>query len=139
MIEHLDIYPTLIEMCGLVSAPTNLHGESLVRLLEDPVAMWSKPAITQVERTVEGHPSLMGYSVRTERYRYTSWQDGTAGEELYDYQDDPRELKNLASDPTHRRLKFALQVQLNSITTARGKRRSTATLGRSIDLVENAC
>ena len=138
-IEHLDIYPTLIDMCGLAGSPTNLHGESLVRLLEDPTAMWSKPAVTQVERTVQGHPSLMGYSVRTERYRYTSWQDGAAGEELYDYQNDPHELKNLASDPTHHRIKFALQVQLNSITRARGKPRSTATLSRSVNVEETAC
>ena len=87
--------------------------------------MWSKPAVTQVERhATTSYPRLSGYSVRNERYRYTSWQNGNAGEELYDYQNDPHELKNLASDPKMHRIKFTLQTQLNSITLARGKRNS---------------
>jgi iduronate 2-sulfatase len=120
-IEHLDLYPTLAELCGLEGAPHTLHGESLASLLRDPMAEWSKPAVTQVTRGNDNHPSVFGYSVRTERYRYTSWQDGFAGEELYDYQSDPFESKNLAADPEMREIKFALQTQLNAITAARGK------------------
>ena len=121
-IEHLDIYPTLADLCDLEGTPGNLHGESLGRLLQDPGADWNKPAVTQVARSSGEHPEIIGYSVRDERCRYTSWQDGYAGEELYDYQVDPRELKNLASDPKMHRIKFAMQAQLNEITRARGKR-----------------
>jgi iduronate 2-sulfatase len=119
--EHLDIYPTLVELCGLQGAPRALHGESLVSLLQDPTAAWSKPAVTQVTRGNDNHPSVIGYSVRTERYRYTSWQDGFAGEELYDYQSDPDESRNLAADPAMHEIKFVLQTQLKAITAARGK------------------
>jgi len=41
----------------------------------------------------------MGYSVRTDQVRYTQWDGGKAGEELYDHSADPREMKNLAKDP----------------------------------------
>ena len=85
------------------------------------MAAWSKPAVTQVIRGDDDHPSLIGYSVRTERYRYTSWQDGYAGEELYDYRSDPYESRNLAADPDMREIKIVLQTQLNAITAARGK------------------
>ncbi|HUX10069.1 MAG TPA: sulfatase, partial [Terriglobia bacterium] len=120
-VEHLDIYPTVAGLCGLKHTPENLHGQSLVRILKNPDEVWSKPAVTQVARGSEGKPHLMGYSIRTERYRYTSWQDGYAGEELYDYQHDPRELNNLADDPKMHRTKFILQKALNTITASRGK------------------
>ena len=40
-----------------------------------------------------------GRSIRTERWRYTEWNGGKDGVELYDHQNDPVEMKNLASDP----------------------------------------
>ena len=43
----------------------------------------------------------MGRSVRTQRYRYTEWDDGKKGAQLFDYEVDPHELKNLADDPKH--------------------------------------
>jgi len=121
-IEHLDIYPTLAELCELDRTPDNLHGESLVPLLKNPGAAWDKPAVTQIARPSGEHPELTGYSVRTERYRYTSWQDGYAGEELYDYQLDPNEMKNLVTDPNMYRTKITLQAQLHAIAASRGKR-----------------
>ncbi len=62
----------------------------------------------------------MGYSIRTERYRYTSWKEGTEGEELYDYQVDPRELHNLAGDSRAAALKAGLRAQLEEICRKRG-------------------
>ncbi len=55
----------------------------------------------------------MGYSVRTERYRYTEWgPDGRDGKQLYDYESDPGELHNLADDPQHAELAKQLKAQL---------------------------
>jgi iduronate 2-sulfatase len=100
-VELLDIYPTLGELAGL-SLPPGLQGQSLKPLLKDPKARWDRPAFTQVLR---GGPdgSVMGYSVRTEQWRYTEWDDGKRGVQLYDEANDPAELRNLASDPKRAR------------------------------------
>ena len=95
VVETIDIYPTLCDLAG-VAAPDNLAGVSLRPLLENPMAPWSRPAFTQVRR--QGFP---GRSVRTERWRYTEWDHGRKGVELYDHEADPREFKNLARDPKY--------------------------------------
>ena len=95
-VELVDIYPTLADLCGL-TPPSNLEGKSLRPLLENPKAAWAQPAITQVFRDRHGKHT-MGYSVRTERWRYTEWDNGVAGAELYDQDADPHEYRNLAKD-----------------------------------------
>jgi iduronate 2-sulfatase len=95
-VEFVDVYPTLADLCGL-RAPKNLEGKSLRPLLKNPEANWDKPAITQVFHG-EGGLRVMGYSVRTERWRYTEWSGGKEGAELYDHQKDPNEWKNLIKD-----------------------------------------
>jgi uncharacterized sulfatase len=106
-VELVDLHPTLTDLCGIAS-PEKLDGKSLRPLLENPSAEWTKPAYTQVSRgtpTVtgdtikKGQPVTMGRTVRTERWRYTEWNDGEAGRQLYDHKTDPQELKNLAEDP----------------------------------------
>jgi iduronate 2-sulfatase len=101
-VELLDIYPTLAELCGL-KAPANLQGKSLVPLLKKPEATWNRPAFTQVRRLLNrqtpNEKVIMGRSVRTERWRYTEWNDGKDGLELYDYKTDPDEFINLAKNP----------------------------------------
>ena len=94
-VEFVDLYPTLAELTGL-TPPKNLAGASLKPLLENPAGAWSKPAFTQVWRG-----TFPGHSVRTERWRYTEWDDGKQGAELYDHEADPREFTNLATDPKH--------------------------------------
>lgn len=96
-VELLDIYPTLAELCN-VSAPQKLQGKSLIPLLQNPNAAWDKPAYTQVKRN-----ELFGRSVRTERFRYTEWDEGRAGIELYDHRNDPDEFNNLAKESSHSR------------------------------------
>jgi uncharacterized sulfatase len=98
-VELLDIYPTLAELCGL-TAPKTVEGRSLRSLLKNPNASWDHPAVTQVLHAESGKP-LMGYSVRTERWRYSEWDGGKAGVELYDHDADPHEYQNLAKDPKY--------------------------------------
>lgn len=95
-VELMDLYPTLTEACGL-SAPTALQGKSLRPLLVDPQSAWDRPAYTQVTRNVgagEKKREVMGRSVRTERWRYTEWDDGKQGAELYDHDADPHEYNS---------------------------------------------
>ncbi len=93
--ELLDLYPTIADYAGL-TLPKDLQGRSLRPLLENPDAEWNHPAFTQVQRG--GFP---GHSVRTERWRYTEWDFGKKGVELYDHLADPQEQHNLAADPQH--------------------------------------
>jgi uncharacterized sulfatase len=95
--ELLDLYPTLADLCGL-PVPEGLHGRSLRSLLDDPAAPGKPAAYTQVVRGGKGD-SFMGRSVRTERWRYTEWDGGRRGVELYDHDADPHEFRNLADDP----------------------------------------
>ncbi len=101
-VEFVDLYPTLADLAGL-TPPKDLAGVSLRPLLEDPQRAWDRPAFTQVQRGFNqvqrgGFP---GYSVRTERWRYTEWDDGQQGAQLYDHEADPHEVHNLAGDPKY--------------------------------------
>jgi choline-sulfatase len=89
----LDLYPTLVEMCGL-PPHSGLDGESLVPLLRDPKAR-RKPTVSTYE------PG--NHAVIDERWRYIRYHDG--GEELYDRIEDPNEWRNLAGDPKHNPVK----------------------------------
>ena len=85
--EMIDFYPTLADLCGL-SIPEHASGVSLVPVLRDPSARPRTAALTQY---------LSGYSIRTERYRYTEWgENASMGAELYDRLSDPAEMVNLA-------------------------------------------
>jgi uncharacterized sulfatase len=95
LVELIDVYPTLADLAG-ITPPARLPGASLRPLLTKPDAEWNRPAFTQVERG--GFP---GRSVRTPRWRYTEWDEGKEGVELYDHQTDPGEMTNLASEAKH--------------------------------------
>jgi len=104
--EMVDFYPTLAELCGL-KAPPYLSGVSLVPVLKDPAGAGPREgAFTQY---------ASGYSLRTDRYRYTEWgEDGSEGAELYDHQSDPQEMKNLADRPEQEALVRQLSARLRT-------------------------
>jgi iduronate 2-sulfatase len=89
-VELLDLYPTLSDLTKL-DPHQKLQGKSLVPLLNKPDAAWDHPAYTQVKRG-----EIFGRSVRTERWRYTEWDGGKAGIELYDEAKDSDEFYNLS-------------------------------------------
>lgn len=95
LVELVDLYPTLTELCGL-SPPADLEGSSFVPLLDDPTRPWKRAAFTVVAR-VHGGAAQLAYSVRTERWHYNLWPDGST--ELYDPTHDPGERHNVAADP----------------------------------------
>lgn len=94
LVETVDLYPTLAELCGL-DAPGDLAGTSLVRMIHDPNHPGKSCAYSF-------HPrgSLMGRTLRTDRYRIVHWTDKqgkTVQVELYDHQVDPDENENIAA------------------------------------------
>lgn len=115
-VEFVDIYPTLADVCGL-AVPEGLDGRSLRRYLEDPAAPMQKPAISQYPRSSPEHGgSLMGYSVRDERWRATFWRKRNGTNigyiELYDEVNDPAETVNLADRSEHKDLLDSLRRHL---------------------------
>jgi choline-sulfatase len=104
--EMVDIYPTIAELCGLPK-PDHLKGQSLAPVLNKVGREVKEVALTEAwSRGQRMHPELkgkriLGYSVRSSRYRYTEWGDGEYGVELYDYETDPEEYTNVAEDSKH--------------------------------------
>jgi len=94
LVELVDVYPTLLELCGL-PAVAGVDGRSLGPLLADPGAAVREAAFSSVGRAA----GQIGRSLRTARWRYTEWPDGS--EELYDHEADPREFTNLAGRADH--------------------------------------
>jgi iduronate 2-sulfatase len=97
LVESVDIYPTLCELAGL-SVPEGLEGASLVAALRQPASA-ANDAVVHVYPRAE----RIGRAVRTDRYRLVEWKKPGAPAdsaifELYDYERDPGETKNLATD-----------------------------------------
>ena len=103
LVEFVDIYPTLCELAGL-ELPDHLQGASFAPLIEDPDRPWKEGAIT-VWPLNRNNPErmTMGYSVQTDRYRYTEWIKPGNGElmarDLFDHDVDPDENVNISKLP----------------------------------------
>ncbi|WP_198141309.1 sulfatase [Verrucomicrobium spinosum] len=116
LVEFVDIYPSLAELCGL-PLPAHLEGTSFVPVLNEPSRAWKSAAFSQYPRGAkEAGVAVMGYSMRTEKYRLTRWVDRTDASkvvalELYDHQTDPQENINLAADPAKADLVKQLSAQ----------------------------
>jgi iduronate 2-sulfatase len=124
-VGQIDLFPTLAELCG-VTPPANVQGQSLAPMLKDPSVAGRGCAITQVVRgggfrrfgasvaVGDDGKRFFGYSLRTPRWRYTEWDEGRQGRELYDHDADPREITNLANDAAHAKTVEELSQQLRA-------------------------
>lgn len=112
LVEFVDIYPTLSELAGL-PLPAHLEGLSFKPVLAEPQRPWKSAAFSQYPRQ-----GMMGYSMRTDRYRYTEWQNRNSREiqarELYDHRTDPQENINLAHQPDYGATLAELSQQLKA-------------------------
>jgi arylsulfatase A-like enzyme len=106
-VSHVDLFPTLAQLAG-IPAPSSLQGQDLTPMLKEPGTLGRGWALSQVVRggNIKRHGAspaagdkgrrFFGYSLRTPRWRYTEWDEGREGRELYDHENDPKELTNLA-------------------------------------------
>lgn len=134
LVNMIDFYPTLIELCGLPEKPI-LDGRSFAPLLKNPNAKWDHPTVT-----IHGEGNA---SVRDDRWRTIRYADGTR--ELYDLRSDPQEWDNLASNPTAegqtamRRLGNVMpKTFAKAIARSKGKHKKTNVLDRTIKRTRDA-
>lgn len=100
-IELVDIFPTLCDWAN-IPVPESIAGRSFA-----PFFRGKDSDIRQGALTVFKKKGSIGYSYRTKRYRYTEWVNKfgkPAAYDLFDYQEDPLETKNLAAYPKHTKL-----------------------------------
>lgn len=117
LVEFVDVFPTLCELAGLPS-PAQLEGTSARPLLDDPNRPWKAAAFSQYPRAPQSGPRLMGYAMKTDRYRYIQWRNRETGEavahELYDHERDPAENLNVADQPESKELMSQFADQLKA-------------------------
>jgi len=110
--EFVDIFPTLTELCGLPQSD-GMEGTSLVPLFADTKKAWKKAAFSQYPR---GKNKIMGYSMRTDQYRYNEWIDVKTNEivakELYDLKNDPLCKECIVDEPQYKDLIAGLHEML---------------------------
>jgi len=122
LVELVDVFPTLTELCGL-QTPVDLDGKSFAPLLSTPDRAWKQAVFTVVSRGMGEGPAKkldaakLGRTVLTAEWRYTEWHDGSA--ELYHHPDDPFEYANLAKDPSHAKKVAKMQALLRDSSKAR--------------------
>ncbi len=117
--EMVDIYPTLVALAGLPAPASPLEGRDLRAVIEGRApprdsALSQSSSAAHLTRPERSGLEVMGYSIRTDRYRYTEWNGGAEGVELYDYIADPHEYRNLAGQPGHSDLLESLGAALRA-------------------------
>ena len=122
IVELLDLYPTLVELCHLPTPhkSAKLDGVSIIPIIKDPKATVKSEAISQIERPLgkEENQIVMGSTIREENFRYVVWvrkSDNTiVAEELYDLSKDLFSINNLIKDPKYKAIKTKLRKDLNA-------------------------
>ena len=130
--EFVDVFPTLCDLAG-VSIPTQLDGKSLVPVMKMPKIKVKEFAVSQYPRSGSSNEDVrlgyaegkcMGYSIRTERYRFTIWMKDNfrtnrgfdknlvIATELYDYQKDPNETINVVDDKNYKIISKDLNTKM---------------------------
>lgn len=118
IVQSVDIYSTLAELCGLPLPPEN-EGRSLAPLLRNPGALWERPAYSVWS---EDGRTLHGVMVRADKWRYAEFgADGVNGAMLFDIQADPYEMKNLAEDPKHAAVRAHLSPLVRAYAAGLGR------------------
>ena len=103
VVNLLDMYPTLIELCGLPANPEN-DGRSFAPVLKDPTLAWNHPTLTTY--------NFGNHSVTDGRYRFTYYGSKGGAEELYDHSTDPLEHRNLAAQPESKEIIERLRLAM---------------------------
>ena len=103
VVNLLDMYPTLVELCGLPVNPEN-EGRSFAPALRDPNLAWNRPTLTTY--------NCGNHSVTDGRYRFTYYGGKGGAVELYDHSVDPLEHRNLAALPEHQEIIGRLRAEM---------------------------
>ena len=98
------LMPTYTCQRAGIQRPDHVTGHNIVPLLKDPNAKWNYPAITTHGRG--------NHAIRSARWRYIRYAQGSKGEELYDLEQDPDELHNLVAERDHAQLLAACRADL---------------------------
>jgi arylsulfatase A-like enzyme len=117
LVELLDMYPTLAQLCGL-TPPAGLEGRSFVPLLRKPDLRWKEAAFTTYYKPLPELGIGFGRAMRTDRYRFVEWSGSDSEKrvyELYDEQADPLEKTNIADKPENAELVAKLRKQLHAV------------------------
>ena len=126
-VELIDIYPTLMDLTE-IETPSHVVGKSLKVIFNDPNYKVRESALTRWRASQHGNlnfseSGIQGYSIKTERYRLTKWgESGEHGYELYDHDNDKKEMINLANDPAYKSVMDSLKTHIDArIADARKK------------------
>jgi len=132
VVETVDLYPTLCELAGLPKpvVPQGTDGKSLVPLLRDPRRTHKESVFHVFPRNRPGDGQILGRAIRTDRYRLVEWKKPgatteTAEYELYDYDTDPRETRNLSTENSE------VVAQLQKLLTAQPEAKPQITAQRN--------
>ena len=116
-VELVDVMPTVCDLAG-VPLPAGTDGRSLAPLVRvgQAAGFPDRPAITEVVVRDGSATGSRGVSMRSGKWRYTEWNNGAAGRQLYDHDTDPQELVNLADRPEQATTAAALGKELRRLT-----------------------
>ena len=105
LVELLDLYPTLSNLCGL-EVPKHLQGKDISKMMTDPAKEVRSAAFS-----VNGK----GFLLREQDWAYIAYgKNGRGDEELFDMKQDPKQFTNLAKDPKHAQIIARFQKQMAS-------------------------